>query len=76
MWYGFKRGEDQPDFAAEGDRGQIIYVSPHKNLIIVRNGDNYGIPGDEWAEAVLSDLERFLILVPRGCRILAKDPLQ
>ena len=48
MWYGFMRGENQYDFAAEGDRGQIIYVSPHKNLIIVRNGDNYGIPGDEW----------------------------
>jgi CubicO group peptidase (beta-lactamase class C family) len=48
MWYGFSRGEGGYDFAARGDRGQYIYVSPHKNLIIVRNGVDYGIPSDEW----------------------------
>jgi len=42
MWYGFFRGEDSYDFAAEGDHGQFIYVSPAKNLIIVRNGLEYG----------------------------------
>jgi CubicO group peptidase (beta-lactamase class C family) len=42
MWYGFFRGEDGYDFAAEGDHGQFIYVSPAKNLIIVRNGLEYG----------------------------------
>ena len=29
---------DEYDFAAEGDHGQYIYVSPYKNLVIVRNG--------------------------------------
>ncbi len=48
MWYGLFRGEGNYDFAAEGDKGQFIYVSPHKNLVIVRNGIGYGIPSDEW----------------------------
>ena len=43
MWYGYLR-DGGYDFAAEGDHGQFIYVSPHKNLIIVRNGLKYGIP--------------------------------
>jgi CubicO group peptidase (beta-lactamase class C family) len=42
MWYGFFRGQDSHDFAAVGDHGQFIYVSPAKNLIIVRNGLEYG----------------------------------
>jgi CubicO group peptidase (beta-lactamase class C family) len=42
MWYGFFRGQDGYDFAAEGDHGQFIYVSPVKNLIVVRNGLEYG----------------------------------
>ncbi|MGD8586443.1 MAG: serine hydrolase [Chloroflexota bacterium] len=42
MWYGFFRGRDGYDFAAEGDHGQFIYVSPAKNLIVVRNGLEYG----------------------------------
>jgi CubicO group peptidase (beta-lactamase class C family) len=51
MWYGYLRGESGYDFAAEGDLGQFIYVSPHKNLIIVRNGLEYGIPWDEWIKS-------------------------
>lgn len=42
MWYGFFRGQDSYDFAAEGDHGQFIYASPAKNLIVVRNGLEYG----------------------------------
>ena len=45
MWYGFLRAGGANDFAAEGDHGQFIYVSPEKNLIIVRNGLEYGA---EW----------------------------
>jgi CubicO group peptidase (beta-lactamase class C family) len=53
MWYGFFRGEDGYDFAAEGDHGQFIYVSPAKNLIIVRNGLEYGHDWSwiDWIEA-------------------------
>lgn len=42
MWWGYSRDKEGYDFAAEGDRGQMIYVSPQKGLIIVRNGFAYG----------------------------------
>ncbi len=49
MWYGFFREGDNFDFTAEGDRGQFIYVSPSKDLIIVRNSTAYGDLGsEEW----------------------------
>lgn len=48
MWYGYFREGEANDFAAEGDHGQYIYVSPHKNLIIVRNGTTYGGDWDWW----------------------------
>ena len=49
MWYGFTRGEDGYDFAARGDHGQFIYVAPHKNLIIIRNGAAWGFSGGDTA---------------------------
>jgi len=42
MWWGLKRGESNCDFSAQGNHGQFIYVSPLKNLIVVRNGESYG----------------------------------
>lgn len=49
MWYGYLREGSAPDFAAQGDRGQYIYVSPFKNLIIVRNATAYGeFNYDDW----------------------------
>jgi hypothetical protein len=38
------------DFLALGNLGQFIYVSPAKDLIIVRNGEEYGVKstGEEW----------------------------
>jgi CubicO group peptidase (beta-lactamase class C family) len=48
MWYSLVRDRNVYDFAAEGDKGQYIYVSPMKNLVIVRNGIKYGIPSDQW----------------------------
>jgi len=50
MWWGEKCNPDSQDFLAMGNFGQYIYVSPGNNLIIVRNGDSYGVksPGDEW----------------------------
>ena len=51
MWYGFFRGEDGYDFMAEGDRGQFIYVSPEKRLIIIRNGLDWGLASSDWVKA-------------------------
>jgi CubicO group peptidase (beta-lactamase class C family) len=42
MWWGMARDEGGYDFAAGGDKGQFIYVSPDKGLVIVRNGTDYG----------------------------------
>ena len=42
LWWGICRGEDDCDFAAEGNLGQLIYVSPRSNLIIVKNSSGYG----------------------------------
>ena len=50
MWEGQRRGESDYDFDAEGHHGQGIYVSPHKNLIIVRNGEAYGEFGQTWED--------------------------
>lgn len=51
MWYGKLRDGKPADIAAEGDRGQIIYVSPANNVVIVRNGYDFGIPLHEWTDA-------------------------
>jgi CubicO group peptidase (beta-lactamase class C family) len=48
MWWGMQREDGSYDFTAEGDKGQFIYVSPQQDLVIVRNGLNYGIPGHDW----------------------------
>jgi CubicO group peptidase (beta-lactamase class C family) len=48
MWWGMGREGGGYDFSAEGDKGQAIYVSPHNNLVIVRNGIDYGIPWSQW----------------------------
>jgi CubicO group peptidase (beta-lactamase class C family) len=51
FWYGKFRGDGESDYYAEGDRGQMIYVSPQNNLIITRNGFEYGIPQFDWIDA-------------------------
>jgi CubicO group peptidase (beta-lactamase class C family) len=48
MWWRFEREGGEHDFAAEGDKGQLIYVSPRAGLVIVRNGIDYGLPMAEW----------------------------
>jgi CubicO group peptidase (beta-lactamase class C family) len=42
MWWGMRHDESDYDFMAHGNFGQLIYVSPNKNLIIVRNGESWG----------------------------------
>jgi len=59
MWYSLVREGDVYDFAAEGDKGQFIYVSPQKNLVIVRNGIHYGIKSEEWFQLFYEFASRF-----------------
>lgn len=50
MWWGENCNPASQDFLAVGDHGQFIYVSPAKDLVIVRNGADYGLQssGEEW----------------------------
>jgi hypothetical protein len=47
FWWGYRRNDTNYDFFAMGKYGQFIYVSPEKNLIIVRNGKDWG-KVDSW----------------------------
>ncbi len=51
FWYGRARAGSAPDFFAEGDHGQFVYVSPSADTVIVRFGTEFGIPGSEWIDA-------------------------
>ena len=50
MWWGVRCNPQ--DFFALGDHGQFVYVSPAKQLIIVRNGEEYSLTGEflPWVE--------------------------
>ena len=48
MWWGTSIAPASYDFMAGGDKGQFIYISPRKALVIVRNGTDYGIPFEAW----------------------------
>jgi len=48
FWWGDKRAGGKSDFHAVGNKGQYIYVSPQKRVIIVRNGFGFGIPTEQW----------------------------
>ena len=52
MWWGIQRDAQNYDFMALGNHGQFIYISPQKNLIILRFGETYGeIRGaDGWVD--------------------------
>jgi CubicO group peptidase (beta-lactamase class C family) len=48
MWWGFARPDGTYDFAAEGDKGQFLYVSPRRGLVIARFGFEYGLSARDW----------------------------
>ena len=48
FWWGCKRMNGKSDFYGIGNKGQYIYISPQKNLVIVRNGIDYGLPSTRW----------------------------
>jgi CubicO group peptidase (beta-lactamase class C family) len=50
MWWGIAVEPGSYDFVAAGDRGQFIYVSPRNELVIVRNGIDYGISFNAWLD--------------------------
>lgn len=46
--WGDKRPGGRSDFHAAGNRGQYIYISPQKRVVIVRTAFDYGIPTGRW----------------------------
>ncbi len=48
FWWGDRRPGGKSDFYGQGNKGQYIYVSPQKNLIIVRNGIEFGLTPFQW----------------------------
>lgn len=50
FWWGQRRPGGGRDFAARGNHGQLVFVSPRNGVVIVRHGWRYGLPGTEWFE--------------------------
>lgn len=46
FWWGFRNADGSYDYYARGHLGQVIYVCPTKDLIIVRNGSSGGVAGN------------------------------
>lgn len=59
MWWGFVREDGEYDFAAMGDKGQYIYISPHKDLVILRFGIDYGVPSSTWVRTFYDFASRY-----------------
>jgi CubicO group peptidase (beta-lactamase class C family) len=51
FWYGRARDDNAPDFFAEGDHGQFVYVCPSSDMVIARLGTEFGIPSSAWIDA-------------------------
>lgn len=49
FWWGIKRPSGKNDFFGLGNKGQYLYICPENNIIIIRNGIDYGIPPMRWA---------------------------
>jgi CubicO group peptidase (beta-lactamase class C family) len=48
LWWGVQQDDGNYGFAAQGNYGQEIFVYPEKRIIIVRNGERYGIKPEQW----------------------------
>lgn len=59
MWWGFARPNGTHDFAAQGDKGQFIYVSPSHDLVIARFGTEYGLSARAWMQLFYRFADRY-----------------
>lgn len=53
FWWGYKINEVEYDYFSMGVLGQILYISPRKNTIVIRLGKEWGING--WWPTVIKD---------------------
>ena len=54
LWWGYKINDCEYDYFAMGTGGQILYISPRKNSIAVRLGNEWGIKG--WWPTLIKEL--------------------
>jgi CubicO group peptidase (beta-lactamase class C family) len=74
-WWGYSEDGINYSYTAEGYLGQVLYVSPQKNLIIVRTGNKWG-DLDWWIDVVHLIAESLNILITRSeqeCSLLYKS---
>ena len=50
FWWHVERPDGSSAFSAVGNHGQFIFVSPSERIVIVRNGETYGIGLMAWLE--------------------------
>jgi CubicO group peptidase (beta-lactamase class C family) len=62
QWWGLSSGLNDYSFLAWGRRGQFIFVSPRKRLVIVRTGSKTGLEPQMWPLVFQSIAEQ---MVPR-----------
>lgn len=62
MWWGLQKDAGNYDFMALGNHGQLIYISPAENLLILRFGESYGKFGG--AQGWVDLFEAFASAVP------------
>jgi len=48
LWWGIQLADGDTGFSASGNYGQFIFVHPQKRIIIVRNGEDYGVDSGSW----------------------------
>ena len=57
FWWGVQQDDGDHGFTALGNHGQIVFVWPAKNLLMVRHGERYGIRS--WLELFIAFAERW-----------------
>ena len=48
FWWGQRRNDGGYDFSARGNHGQFVFVSTKNQVVIARNGREYGVPPRVW----------------------------
>jgi CubicO group peptidase (beta-lactamase class C family) len=62
FWWGDTRSGGPSDFHTVGNKGQFIYCSPQKHLVIVRTGMEYGISSVTWLRLSRQLADQFLVV--------------
>jgi len=48
FWWGDRRDGGESDYHTVGNKGQYVFCSPQRHVVIVRTGTQYGIPSASW----------------------------